>query len=238
MDFVTEPIYKADVLLDTNETFRRAVEMTKKYRVKTVDAVRKKIVLNATYLYTFFIYVTWIKEIVITVTSVSDKVSTIEVYGKPALSPHHLFLTSLFYSRKIDRKTFVEEIANTFKGCLAKSVQVDFRPKGRLDSIIFYLLEALSILFLAHILASRFLLGKSLISISSWITMTLFLLAQAVLIVWFTRDCYRSPYVSLSAKPRWISFIAATGFVGVGFYFFMVHGRKERGYEEGTVLSR
>jgi hypothetical protein len=237
MDLVTEPIFHAHVLLDANEAFRRVEETTRKYRIKTIDSKRRRIVFDTPYLYSFFLYVTWIKEIVVTVTPVTEEESAIEAYGKPVLSPHHLFLTPVFSARRIDRNVFATEISEVFHGCTVDAFGRELKPKKRINNAVFYFLEALSVLLLLHIFVTRVLLDRPQISISSWIIIALFLLTQALLIVLFTRDCYRSAYVALSAKPRWISFIASTGFIGAGFYFFMVY-RRNRGTSERQAPRR
>jgi hypothetical protein len=109
-----EPIIKGFCRLDYEEAFSRICNYLKNYEI-TEDKRSGKITVEASYIYQLVFWSTWIKNIVILLERRSDNVTFIEIFGKPVLSPHHIFKIPYYRKNKINISDFKQEFINNFQ---------------------------------------------------------------------------------------------------------------------------
>ena len=110
-----EPIYKGFYKFSFEEAFSRFSEYFGQYKIKRANKKIGEIILEAAYPYSLGLWSTWIKHIVINIEQRGTNLSEIEIYGKPVLSPHHLF-KELYYRRiRIDIIKFKDDFIKSFQ---------------------------------------------------------------------------------------------------------------------------
>jgi hypothetical protein len=110
-----EQIYKGFYKFSFDEAFTRLSEYLDQYKIKRTNKKLGEIILDASYPYKLFLWSTWIKHIVIKIERKGTNLAEIDIYGKPVLSPHHIF-KELYYRRiKIDISKFKEDFKKAFQ---------------------------------------------------------------------------------------------------------------------------
>ncbi len=110
-----EPICKGFYKFNYDEAFSKISAYFEHYQIKKIDKEFGEIIVEASYLFTLFLWSTWIKHIVIKIERRSENLTMIDIYGKPVLSPHHLFKTLYYRKIKIDINKFKEDFIKTFQ---------------------------------------------------------------------------------------------------------------------------
>ena len=227
MQFISEPIYKQTVALNAIDAFQKATDFAKKYRVKNLDPQNGKIILDVTYIHKFFANITWVKEVVIKVKPLSSQISSIEFYGKPAISPHNIFLLPFFREKQINIDQFTFNIQTFFQKYKVKTPIVTYKKSKLNVDILFWPLEVLSILSFVLLLKYVFLI-QELTNLNILIAiLVLFITFQILLIIIFTRDCYLRDFNSYKNRMSWITIIGFTGFIGCFIYYIFILNKKK-----------
>ena len=88
--------------------------------------------------------------------------------------------------------------------------------------VLFYSLEILSVFSTATLYYyTRILKMEEYYCVLIFLVL-LFIAPQAILIIWFSKDCYSRTFNDYKSKRRWVVLIATTGFIGCIFYYFNV----------------
>ncbi len=214
---IKEPIYASVLSLKLDEAWDKIVQFSRNYPIKKKDKDNARIVLDIGYPIRMFTYFTWVEGIVISLRPVTSDTTMIKIYGNVLLSPHHILRLSTLNNKKIDKHLFLSNAKMSFEGHeIAKPVSENLRKE---KNIIFWLLWFFSFLSFLSILIALFLLHMPNNSQIVIINSILFLICQAVLITWFTRDCYNNNNLTLRQRNKWITCICLTGFIGCLLYY-------------------
>lgn len=227
MKIITEPIYKANIYLNFRDAFQKAKALAKGYKVKSIDPQNGKIILDINYAFKLITYLTWIKEVIIHIIPSENNSSVIEVYGKPALSPHHLLRTAYFIRNKIDKDQLFFEITNTFRNYEINDKKRKHKESNLRNTILFWVLELASISTFIWVVGLKSILGISIAKSSIYTYFVLLVLPQTPLVIWFIVDCYNRRFNSYSKKIYWISILSVSGFIGSAIYYFLIYKKSE-----------
>jgi len=214
---IKEPIYGSVLSLKFNDAWNRIIEFSKEYSIKKNDKINAIVVLDVSYPIRMFTYFTWVEGIVISLKSLGNNTTMINIYGKVLLSPHHLFRLITLNKKKIDKNAFLSNVKNFLKKF--ETVVPEYTKGGNNKKIVFLFLELFSIIIFALLLIQVLLFQLPNNSPIVTISFILFLLSQAALIVWFTRECYSRIDLSNRERNKWITYICLTGFIGCFLYY-------------------
>ena len=228
MPVITEPIYRAHVRLTFVDAFQKSREIAQRYRIKDCDDKRGRVILDVSYLFTFFMYATWIREVVVDITPVRNDVTLVQIYGKPSLSPLRLLQIPSLMKKKVSKDKLLSDFKSVLEQFEIGNIEGEDVEPTLKATIAFWFLESLSLIMLISIVVCRLYFGIFPTDKPSVFAVFSFVLAQVILIVWFTRDCYTRKFASYTQRSRWISLIAISGFIGSAVYYFMVYRKRER----------
>ena len=115
MTELKEPIHRGFYKFPYEEAFTKIAEYFSQYKIRTANKETGEIIIEAAYLYTAFMWSTWIKHIAIKIMQRGENITEIDIYGKPALSPFHLFKVPYYRKIRIDIARFREDFKRTFQ---------------------------------------------------------------------------------------------------------------------------
>ena len=220
---IKEPIYASVLSLKLNDAWDKIVQFSKNYPIKKKDKDNAKIVLDIGYPIRMFAYSTWIEGIVISLRPVTSDTTMINIYGKVLLSPHHILRLSTLNNKKIDKDLFLSNAKISFERYEAAKPVNDNFSKKRI--FFFWFLCFFSLVSFLSVLIVLFLFHRPNNSQLVTVNSILFLICQAVLITWFTRDCHNNNNLTLTERNKWIACICLTGFIGCLLYYNWSRGQ-------------
>jgi hypothetical protein len=115
MTELKEPIHRGFYKFGYEEAFTKIGEYFDQYKIKIANKKTGEIIIEASYLYTAIMWSTWIKHIVIKINQRGENITEVDIYGKPALSPLHLFKVPYYRKIKIDITGFKEDFKRAFQ---------------------------------------------------------------------------------------------------------------------------
>ena len=115
MTELKEPIHRGFYKFGYDEAFSKIIKYLDQYEIKRVDKKVGEIIIEASYLYTLFMWSTWIKHIVIKIEKRGTNITVVDIYGKPALSPLHLIKLPYYRKIRIDISRFKEDFKKAFQ---------------------------------------------------------------------------------------------------------------------------
>ena len=214
---IKEPIYGSVLSLKIDDAWNKILAFSEDYPIKKKDKDNYLIVLNIGYPIRMFTYFTWAEGIVISLKPLGDNTTMLNIYGKVLLSPHHIFRSITLNKKKIDKSAFLSNAKTSFKQFETKKpVAADLWKKRE---FIFLFLLVFSVVSFLSILIHLFLLNMPNNSLIVTISSLLFMISQAILIIWFTRDCYSRDNLTVRERSKWITYICLTGFIGCFLYY-------------------
>lgn len=217
---IKEPIYDSILSLKFNDAWKKAIDFSKAYPIKRIDKDNALIVLDIAYPIRLFTYFTWAEQIIISLKPLNDNSTMINVIGRVLLLPHHIFRSVTLNKKRIDKNMFLSNVKSCFNNHMAfipKYTKSDKCKKNK-----FLILELLSIATILLLLIQEFLFRLQINSAIVIISVFIFLLCQAILIIWFTQECYGRIDLSNRERNKWITYICITGFIGCFFYYTML----------------